>query len=112
VKRSASLLTYSASRGICGSWASCSHWWSKRMHGPIWTTPRLAFWVVCIIFHLYVICILRCNSVWMSHWSKRLYLLTYLLIFLPRDAMLARYLLSSCVRPSVYHKPALPKRLT
>jgi len=27
--------------------------------------------------------------------------------FLPRDAMLARYMLSSCVCPSVRQKPAL-----
>jgi len=35
-----------------------------------------AFHALCIIFHLHFISILRCNSVQMSHWNKRL--LTYL----------------------------------
>ena len=33
--------------------------------------------------------------------------LAFGLFFSPRDAMLARYMLSSCVRPSVRHTPVL-----
>jgi len=40
-----------------------------------------------------------------KHASATFFLLFF--SFLPRDATLARYLLSSCVRPSVRHKPVL-----